>query len=142
MLIIEHTVETTATPTAVWQVWEDVNNWNTWDHGVESSTINGPFEAGTTGKLKPKGGPSVNTTLTKVERLNMFLVESKLPLTKTIVSHYLTEDRGKTLVTHKVEMTGLLSFLFSFLIGRKMQKNLPQEMIAMVKKAESLDASS
>jgi hypothetical protein len=140
MLIIKHTVETTASPSAIWEIWQDVANWNTWDHGIEFSTINGSFQAGTTGTLKPKNGPLVHTTLTHVVPLQSFVDESALPLTRIIVSHFLTEVEGKTYVTHQIEMKGLLSFLFAFLIGRTMKKNLPQEMLAMVKKAESRSA--
>jgi hypothetical protein len=141
MLIINHTVETTASPATVWQIWQDVSNWNTWDHGIEFSTINGPFKAGTTGTIKPKGGPLVHTTLTHVEPMKRFVDEAKLPLTRIIVSHSLTESGGKTYVTHHIEMRGLLAFVFAFLIGRNMKKNLPQEMMAMIRKAESLDQS-
>lgn len=138
MLITECTVITSASPSAVWQIWEDVSNWNTWDHGLEYSMIDGPFQVGTKGRLKPKEGPLVHTTLTQVEPLKLFVDEAKLPLTKIIVSHSMTESQGKTYVTHRIEMTGLLSFVFAFLIGRTMKKNLPQEMRAMVKKAETL----
>lgn len=136
MLIIKHTVETKATAAAIWRIWEDVANWNTWDHGIEFSTINGPFKAGTTGTLKPKGGPLVHTTLTHVEPMKSFVDESKLFLGKIIVSHFLKEAGGKTEVTHQIEMTGPLSFLYAYMIGRTMKRNLPQEMRAMVKRAE------
>ena len=61
MLVIKHTVETTASPKAIWDIWQDVANWKSWDHGIEFSTIDGPFKEGTTGTLKPKGGPQVRT---------------------------------------------------------------------------------
>ena len=138
MLIIKHTVETTASPEAVWDIWQDVSNWNTWDPGIEFSSIDGPFKAGTTGTLKPKGGPLVHTKLTSVQPKRMFVDEAKLTLARIIVTHSLTESAGKTCVTHQIEMTGPLAFLFAFLIGRNMKKNLPQEMREMVKKAESL----
>ncbi len=141
MLIIKHTVETKALPKVIWQIWQDVENWNTWDHGIEFSTSNGPFVAGTTGTLKPKGGPLVRTKLTCVEPMKMFVDESKLFLARIIVSHYLTESAGKTQVTHQIEMKGPLAFLFAYLIGRTMKKNLPQEMQAMIKKAETLSIS-
>jgi len=138
MLIIKHTVETKASPADIWQIWQDVKNWNTWDHGIEYSTIDGPFVAGTKGCLKPKGGPLVHTQLTCVEPLKMFVDESKLFLARIIVSHYVTESEGKIWVTHQIEMNGPLAFLFAYLIGRTMKKNLPIEMETMVKKAESL----
>ncbi len=137
MLIIKHTVKTTASPQDIWNIWQDVVKWNTWDHGIQYSTIDGPFQEGTTGTLKPKGGPLVHTKLTRVEPLKLFVDESKLPFARIIVSHYLHESEGCTQVTHQIEMDGPLAFVFAFLIGRKMKKNLPQEMMAMVKKAET-----
>ena len=136
MLIIEHTVETTASPAAIWRIWEDVTHWNKWDHNIEFSSIDGPFKKGTTGTLKPKGGPLVHTLLTQVEPMKSFVVESKLPLTRIIFSHSLTGSAGKTRVTTKIEMKGMLSFFFAFVIGRTMKKNLPEEMKSMVKLAE------
>lgn len=138
MLIVKHTLETKASPEDIWAIWQDVKNWNTWDHGIEYSHIDSPFEKGTTGILKPKGGPLVRTKLTCVEPLKRFVDESKLFLARIIVSHYITKSDNKTFVTHQIEMTGPLAFLFAYLIGRTMKKNLPQEMEAMVKKAESL----
>lgn len=137
MLIIKHTVETTASPQDIWDIWQDVPNWHTWDHGIEYSTINGLFQTGSTGTLKPKGGPLLHTKLTLVEPFKVFVDESQLPLTRVIVSHYLTVLNGITQVTHQIEMKGFLAFVFAFLIGRTMKKNLPQEMKTMVEKAET-----
>lgn len=138
MLIIKHTVETTASPEAIWEIWQDVTHWNTWDHGIEFSTIDGPFKTGATGTLKPKGGPLVHTKLTAVEPKKLFIDEAKLTLARIIVSHFLTESNGKTHVTHQIEMRGPLAFFFAFVIGRNMKKNIQQEMKAMIKKAENL----
>lgn len=137
MLIIKHTIETKAPASRVWGLWEDVENWNTWDHGIEFSHIDGPFKTGTLGTLKPKGGPLVHTKLTHVDHMKSFVDESKLPGARIIMSHALTESAGKLLVTHQIEMKGPLAFLFAYLIGRTMKKNLPVEMRALVKKAES-----
>jgi hypothetical protein len=142
MLIIKHTIETTASPAAIWQIWQDVEKWNTWDHGIEYSSIDGPFALGTTGILKPKGGPLVRTKLTNVEPLESFIDESKLFLCTIVVAHYLTQSNGKTLVTHQIEMNGPLSFFFAYMIGRKMKKNLPTEMQAMVEQAETLSGAN
>lgn len=136
MLIIEHTEETNALPERIWAIWRDVENWNTWDDGLEYSNIDGPFQAGTTGKLKPRGGPLLETRLTQVEPMLFFIDEARLPLTRIIVSHSMRKLEGKIQVTHRIEMKGMLSWLFAILIGRNMKKNLPYEMKAMLKKAE------
>ena len=70
--------------------------------------------------------------------LKLFVDEATLTLGRIIVTHSLMQAERKTKVTHKIEMTGPLAFLYAFVIGRTMKKNLPQEMQAMVKKAESL----
>lgn len=140
MLIVKHTVQTTAPAWAIWQIWQDVSNWPTWDHGVESSSIDGPFATGTTGKLKPKGGPEVITKLTSVKPNESFVDEAKLFYARIIVSHFLTQSGNKTLVTHQIEFKGPLAFFFAFVIGRNMKKNISTEMLALVKKAEGLSS--
>ena len=67
MLIVKHTVETTATPAQIWKVWQDVENWKNWDQEIELSQIDGPFQAGTTGCTKFIGTPLFKTLLTQVE---------------------------------------------------------------------------
>ncbi len=142
VIIIKHTVETTASPEAVWEIWQDGKNWNTWDPGIEYSTIDGPFKTGTTGTLKPKGGPLVHTKLTDVLPYTSFVDEAKLTLARIIVTHSMTRVGNKTHVTHQIEMKGPLAFFFAFVIGRDMKKNLPHEMLTMVQKAEALVHSS
>lgn len=138
MLIIKHTIATKAPASCIWAIWQDVENWNTWDHGIEFSTLEGPFAKGTRGTLKPKGGPLVKTELTRVVPLKLFVDESRLFLGRIIVSHFLEEIDGKRHVTHQIEMTGPLSFVYAYLIGRTMKKNLPIEMESMIRKAEGL----
>ncbi len=142
MLIVKHSILTTATPVAVWEVWQDVKNWNTWDKSVESSSLNGPFETGTTGTLKPKGGPLIHTKLTLVEPLKSFLNQAQLNGAVVTISHTLNAVEGKTEVTHEVEIKGPFASFYVNMIGEQMQQNLPQAMSALVKKAESISSTS
>ncbi len=80
----------------------------------------------------------LSTKLTCVEPFVRFVDKSRLFLATIIVSHFLTESGDKTLVTHQVEITGPLAILYSCIIGRKFKENLPHEMAAMIRKAESL----
>lgn len=138
MLIVEHTVETTATPAQIWKVWEDVEHWNSWDHGLEFSTLDGPFQTGTLGKLKPKGGPVLCTQLTHVTPMESFIDEAQLPGTKITMLHAIKTSGEKTYVTQRVEMRGILCWFFAFFIGRDIKKNLSKEMESMLRKAKSL----
>lgn len=138
MLITKHTIETTASLESIWNIGKDVKNWNTWDKETEYSSINGPFEKGTNGNWKAKGGPLLQTKLTRVEPLKMFVVEYKLFFARVINSHYLNQSAGKTLYTQHIEIKGPLAFLFAWHLSSSMKKNLPTEMEVMVKKAEDL----
>ena len=134
MLITKYTAETTAPAAAVWQILQDVANWNTWACGTEFSTLNGPFKTGTTGTLKPTGGPLLQTKLTKVDPMKMFVQEAKVTFARIVMSHFLTESSGKSTVTFQIETHGPLAFVWAFLIGRDIRKKVPIEMAAMIKK--------
>lgn len=134
--MFKRTVETIASADAIWKVWEDVPNWKIWDHGVEYSTIEGPFVTGARGTLKPKAGPQVHTTFTLVEPKKAFTVEAKLLFTRMIVSHFLTESNGKRQITHQFEFKGPLGFFFERVIGRKIEKNLQYDIDTLAQLAE------
>lgn len=139
MLIKEHTIETGLEESSVWKVWEDVDNWKVWDAGIEYSSIEGPFQAGTEGVLKPKGGPVISTKLTVVKPMSMFIDEAFLKGAKIIVTHFLSKKENKLAITHRIEMKGPLAIFYAFVIGRDMRKNLPCEMMELVKRAEILE---
>jgi len=138
MLIIKHTVETTATPAQIWQVWQDVENWKTWDHDLESSGLDGPFQAGSSGYLKFKSGdPLLKTLLTQVEPLKIFVQEAKLPLAKVVMTHVISQVACKTQVTIQIEICGPLAFFFFLLLGGSIKKKIPIEVEEMLKKAKN-----
>lgn len=138
MLIIKHTVETTATSAQVWQVWQDVANWNTWDHDLESSGLEGPFQTGTRGYLKFKKDPLLKTLLTRVEPGKIFVQEAKLPLATVIMTHSMSEAAGKTQVTIQTDIRGPLAFFYALLLGNSIKKKVPVEVEEMLKKAQRL----
>lgn len=138
MLSVKHVVETTASPSAIWKIWEDVTNWYTWDVELESSTINGPFVAGTTGTVTPKGGPVIQTILTEVVPLKSYVHVSKPPLARIIATNEIIEAEGKRYISIEIKFRGLLGPFFAFHIGlKKKAKALQAEMVEMVKKAEA-----
>ncbi len=138
MLISTYTIETKASQESVWNIWQDIKNWNTWDLATEYSSINGPFKEGAEGSWKAKGGPLLSIKVTRVEPLKMSVIEFKLFLARIIVSHHIFESAGKTYVTEHIEIKGPLGFLFAYHSGHIIKKNLLQGLEALVKKAESL----
>lgn len=135
MLIVKHTVETTANPMQIWRIWQDVENWKTWDQEIEFSRINGPFQTGTTGSSKFVGTPPFKTLLTQVEPYQLVVQEAYLCFAKVISYQSMTHNAGKTEVTFQVEIRGPLSIFYACMVGRFIKKKIPPEMEAMLKRA-------
>ncbi len=137
MLIIRYFVETTATPKQIWEVWQDVENWSSWDRDLEFSRIDGPFQSGTSGCFKTKNGPLLETILTHVEPFKVFVQEAKLFLAKVVMTHFISEVDGNTQVIIQTEIKGPLAFFFACLIGRSIREKVPIEVEEMLRKAKT-----
>lgn len=127
----EASAVTPAAPEQVWALYEQVGTWSQWDHEVESSRLEGPFEVGSLGVLKPKGGPAARFRLTAVERGRRFADVTRLPLAALAFEHTLTPVEGGTRIHHQVTIRGPLAFLFSRVIGKKIAAGLPAAVEAL-----------
>jgi hypothetical protein len=134
MFIVKHTIETKATPIQIWKLWEDVENWKTWDQELELSQLDGPFQAGTTGSSKFVKTPLFKTLLTQVEPHKLVVQEAYLFFAKVISYQSMNHVAGKTQVTFQVEIRGLLSLFYVCMLRRFIQKKIPLEMEKMLEK--------
>jgi hypothetical protein len=139
----EASAVTPAAPDGVWALYEQVGTWKDWDHEVEWSRLDGPFEVGSTGALKPKGGPSSRFRLTEVQRGRRFADITRLPLATLAFEHTLTPvEGGGTRIHHSVTIRGPLTFLFSRVIGKKLAAGLPTAVEALAQAARSRAVSA
>ncbi|HEX8051388.1 MAG TPA: SRPBCC family protein [Thermoleophilaceae bacterium] len=136
----EHTEYTSASPQRIWELWSDVSTWPLWDEGLERVTLDGPFAAGTKGRLKPAGGPAVGLELTDVRPGAGFSDVTRLPLARMRFEHSAVRDGERTRVTHRVTITGPGTPLFSRLIGRGIANDLPQTIGTLARMAAERDA--
>ncbi len=137
MLIVKHTIETEATPIQIWKIWEDAENWKTWDREIELSRLDGPFQAGTTGCTKFVGTPLIKTLLTQVEPHKLVIQEAYLSFAKVISHQSMDHIAGKTQVTFQVEIRGPLSLFYACILGRFIKKKIPAEMEEMIKRVKT-----
>src|SRR5690349_6441237 len=138
MRIVKHTVETKATPIQIWKIWEDVENWKTWDKDIELSQLNGPFQAGTTGCTKFVGTPLFKTLLTQVEPHKLVVQEAHLSFAKVISFQSMRQIDDKTEVTFQVEIRGPLALFYACMLRRFIKKKIPAEMEEMLKRVDML----
>jgi len=112
--------------------------WHTWDDEVKSASIHGEFVQGEKGMMQPASGPKVVFELTQVEINRAFTNRTKLPLATLNFSHRYVPSPTEGVpaqITHSVEIRGLLTPLFGFLIGHGVKKHLRSAMLKLVAKA-------
>lgn len=126
-------------PERIFALYEDVNNWKQWDPDVASSSLSGPFTAGTIGKLTPTKGPEAKIEIVSVVKNRSFTVQSRLPLCTMIFEHELLPITGSTHVIHKVSFTGPLAFFFGRIVGIQIRKGLPGTLRGLKKAVEAND---
>jgi hypothetical protein len=86
----EHTETTPATAAHLWKRYADPGSWPEWDPQTDQVAIEGPFEPGTTGWLKPVGGPKTRFRLLEATEGVSFTDVSSLPLAKMHFTHTIT----------------------------------------------------
>lgn len=122
----------------LWQLFADVDNWHTWDDGIEYTSMNGPFEQGTIFFLKPKGGPKVKVQLTEVSKPTAFTDVTFFPLAKMYDAHLFEETPDGLKITNTITVTGLLGFLFVKLVANDIVNKLPADVQKQIAAAKNL----
>ena len=140
MWAYEETVETSATPEAVWRLWADVSHWNEWDEDIVWARLDGRFESGSRGKLKPRGVPAAGFTLEHVVPLRAYTVEQRLPLARLAFEHELAPAAdGRTAITQRASISGPLSGLYGRAFGRRMERNFRGIIESLARTAEGAE---
>jgi hypothetical protein len=102
-----HTIETDASPEAIWSLYEDVRTWPSWDAQAELITRDGPFATGSSGTMKFVGQDPLAYRLVKVEPQREFIDETPLGDIVVRVSHRLEPlGIGGTRITYAAEIEG------------------------------------
>jgi len=100
-------IATTASPQALWRLFEDVAGWTKWNAGIERIALNGPFASGSTLAMKPPGMDAFHSTLRDVRPHEGFVDETVLEDTRFLVSHELQPlPGGGTRVTYAIRVEG------------------------------------
>jgi len=127
-----------ATKEQMWKLFSDVNNWHTWDKGVDYAKLEGKFEKGNFFELKPKGGPKVKIQLVETTPNRSFTDFTKFPLAKMYGEHTFIETPEGLKVTTTMRIEGPLAFLWRKIVAQGIVDGLPEELPAQIKRASTL----
>ena len=134
-----HSIVTTeATKEQMWKLFADVNNWHTWDSGIEFATMEGKFEKGNHFILKPKGGPKVKIALVETIENKKFVDCTTFPLAKMYGEHTFEETKEGLRITTTMKVEGAFGFLWRKLVAQGIADGLAKEMPEQVKAASKL----
>lgn len=122
----------------MWKLFSDVNNWHTWDTGIEFAKLEGKFEKGNHFVLRPKGGPNVKVSLLETFENKSFLDVTNFPLARMFDNHVFEETEDGLKITNTITVKGLLGFLWIKIVAGKIVDALPADMQEQVKAASKL----
>lgn len=135
----EHSVRTDASPEAIWRLYTDPSSWPSWDSGIEHMELDGPFAAGTTGRLTPVGQDNLPFTLIEVVPTRRFVDETHVAgLVLRFIHTLVPEPTGGTTITHRVEIIGPAADQLGPQIGPKVTAGVPTTIETLAKQALDL----
>jgi uncharacterized protein YndB with AHSA1/START domain len=137
----ERSVETSASPEAVWKLWSDVSTWQEWNPDVQSMSLNGPFAQGTTGVMKTKQGTRQMVLSQVVPGRSFRLETTVIPLTRFFFDCQVASGTsGKTRVSQAITVGGPLGGLVGGMMGKQIADTFPALLQGLARKAEASES--
>lgn len=122
----------------MWRLFSDVNNWSSWDQGVEFAQLEGKFEQGNHFMFQPKGGPKLKLQIVEATENKSFTDFTQFPLAKMYGAHTFEETPEGLKLTTTMTVNGPLGFLWRKLVAQKIVDALPEDMQHQIKTAKKL----
>ena len=129
----QFTIETSASPEAIWALFRDVQGWTRWNAGIESIALEGPFAVGSEFVMKPPGEAALRSLLTEVRENECFVDETRLGDLVIAVAHKIERlDASRTRITYAVDAQGEAAAE----IGPMISADFPEVLAALAATAE------
>jgi len=133
----EHSVETTASPQALWARWSDMAGWPHWNDGIERIEIDGPFTVGTTFTMTPPGDEPVRLRLVEIVPGQLFTDEMDGGDFVVRTAHRLESlESGGTRVVYRTEITGPAADQIGPELGPAITADFPDVIAKLVRLAQ------
>jgi len=92
---------------AVWRLFEDVEGWPSWNAGIESISLHGPFAEGTEFVMKPPGQDAFTSRLLDVVPQRRFEDETVVGDVRVLVDHQVERvSAAQARITYTATVTG------------------------------------
>jgi hypothetical protein len=109
----------------------DINSWNKWDDGIESTRLECCAQPGAAFTLKPKGGPNVKMTIDEMHPYRL-VDTAHLFLARMRTSHEYVQSESRTAIRFQVEIRGVMGFFWRKVIGENQIKDAAVQTDALI----------
>jgi Polyketide cyclase / dehydrase and lipid transport len=138
MAFREASLETSASPAKVWQVWSDVNRWPEWNPDMNESRIDGPLKLGATGMINTRSGGKHGVVVTHyVEGRSFELESTALPGTKMAIRATIGPSGAGSRITQGFEPRGFLAPIVGPVMGGQILKTFTAVLNGLKRKVEA-----
>jgi hypothetical protein len=133
----ESTLETSAAPEAIWQLWADVAGWGTWNAEIEKIEIDGPFAAGSRITMTPPGDDPIELLIAEAVPNQLFIDEARFGgLVLRTIHRAQRIDQDLVKVVYRMEITGAGADEVGPQIGPGITADWPETMASLVALAQ------
>jgi Polyketide cyclase / dehydrase and lipid transport len=137
MWATEHSIETTASPEAIWRVWADVPRWTEWNPDVARAEISGPFANGSTITMTTGSGDAIKLTIVDAVEPELFVDRTRFWFLIVRTTHRVDRlDAERVRVVYRMEIRGPLSGKFGREMGPGISADFPEVLAALVERAQ------
>jgi len=130
-----------ASAESAWAAWTDVGGWSAYDH-IDSAQIDGEFRVGAVITSKAKGFPRSKLIVTRVERPNIWVDESRSPGMRMSFDHVIEPLGDETRLTERVRITGPLGRIVGPLLRGRLVELFATSVAAVALQSEASVAAA
>jgi uncharacterized protein YndB with AHSA1/START domain len=133
----EQSIETKASPEAIWRLWSDVAGWPEWNADIEHIEISGPFAAGSTISMTPVGQEPVELRIAEAVEPDLFVDQADLGEVVVRTVHRVERiGGGRSQVIYRMEISGPAADAVGPELGSQISGDFPEVLSALVECAE------
>jgi hypothetical protein len=132
------TAASSSAPEAFFARWVDHATWSDWSPDTQWVRLDGPVRTGTTGRLKPKGGPSVRFVISACSPPHEDTDTSHLPGARLVFRHTASRVGGATELAADASISGPLSRVWALTLGRGFRTSAQADLDRLVRLVEDV----
>jgi uncharacterized protein YndB with AHSA1/START domain len=128
----EHSVETSASPQAVWRLWADVPRWPEWNADLARAELEDEFREGNTIRMTSRDGDVVELRIAETAEPGLFVDEADFGNIVVRTTHRVEPGR----IVYRMEITGPEADTVGPELGPQISGDFPEVLKALAERAE------